>query len=143
MMPPSRVLGFHGLCVSTRSARALFVWMLPIGGCVSSPGFMRRMARYRGHPLEPQAPEEPLLFAAYAGPGRSWANVVALNAFLVVPFCFFTRPRPPLSGWSTMIRQVALTYTATILVALAAQQAGRPDLIRSPKRVLAHTWEGF
>lgn len=38
---------------------------------------------------------------------------------------------------------VALTYTATNIVALAAKQAGRPDLIRSPKRVLAHTWEGF
>jgi hypothetical protein len=25
---------------------------------------------------------------------------------------------------------------------LAAQQAGRPDLICSPKRVLAHLWEG-
>jgi len=34
-----------------------------------------------------------------------------------------------------------LTYTASIVVALAAQQAGRPDLIRSPKRVLAHLWE--
>ena len=42
-----------------------------------------------------------------------------------------------------MVRQVALTYTATIIVALTAQQAGRPDLIRSPKRVLAHVWEGF
>ena len=58
-------------------------------------------------------------------------------------FLFFRLQRPPLSGWSTMVRQVALTYTATIIVALAAQQAGRPDLIRSPKRVLAHTWEGF
>jgi hypothetical protein len=27
--------------------------------------------------------------------------------------------------------------------ALAAQEAGRPDLFRSPKRVLAHTWEGL
>lgn len=40
-----------------------------------------------------------------------------------------------------MASQVALTYTASIVVALAAQQAGRPDLIRSPKRVLAHLWE--
>ena len=40
-------------------------------------------------------------------------------------------------------QQVALTYTASIVVALAAQHARRPDLIRSPKRVLAHTWEGF
>ena len=57
-------------------------------------------------------------------------------------FLFFHLQRPPLSGWSTIARQVALTYTATIIVALAAQQARRPDLIRSPKRVLAHWWEG-
>jgi hypothetical protein len=38
-----------------------------------------------------------------------------------------------------MVRQVALIYIATIIVTLAAQQAGRPDLIHSPKRVLAHT----
>jgi hypothetical protein len=58
-------------------------------------------------------------------------------------FLFFHLQRPPLSGWSTISRQVALTYTATLIVALAAQQAGRPDLLRSPKRVLAHTWEGL
>jgi len=29
-----------------------------------------------------------------------------------------------------------------MVVALAAHHAGRPDLIRSPKRVLAHLWEG-
>jgi len=33
--------------------------------------------------------------------------------------------------------------TSNIIVALVAQQARRPDLIRSPKRVLAHTWDGF
>lgn len=48
-----------------------------------------------------------------------------------------------LCGWSAIVSQVALTCTVTIIVALAAQQAGRPDLIRSPKRVLAHTWEGY
>lgn len=53
-----------------------------------------------------------------------------------------------LHDWPTLalacgLQAVALTYTATIIIALAAQQAGRPDLIRSPKRVLAHTWEGF
>jgi len=58
-------------------------------------------------------------------------------------FLFFRLQRPPLCGWSAIATRVALTYTATIVVALAAQQAGRPDLIRSPKRVLAHTWEGF
>jgi len=58
-------------------------------------------------------------------------------------FLFFHLQRPPRAGWSTIARQVALTYTATIIVALAAQQAGRLDLIRSPKRVLAHVWEGL
>jgi hypothetical protein len=28
-------------------------------------------------------------------------------------------------------------------VALAAWQSGRPDLIRSPRLVLAHVWEGI
>ncbi len=55
---------------------------------------------------------------------------------------FFRLQRPPLGGWAQMAARVAITYAAVIVVALAAQQAGRPDLIRSPKRVLAHTWEG-
>jgi transposase len=56
-------------------------------------------------------------------------------------FSLFRLQRPPLAGWSAVARRVALTYAATIVVGLAAQQAGRPDLLRSPKRVLAHTWE--
>jgi len=35
----------------------------------------------------------------------------------------------------------ALTYTASLIVGLAAWQARRPDLIRSPKLVLAHLWD--
>jgi transposase len=65
----------------------------------------------------------------------------AIERFFGRVFLFFHLQRPPLCGWSVIASQVALTYTATIVVALAAQQAGRPDLIRSPKRVLAHTWE--
>ena len=67
--------------------------------------------------------------------------------------CFFGRvfslfgrfrlQRPPLAGWSAITTRVMLTYAATLVVGLAAQHAGRPDLIRSPKRVLAHTWEGL
>jgi transposase len=57
-------------------------------------------------------------------------------------FRFFHLQRPPLSGWSEMTSQVALTSTASLIVGQAAQQASRPDLIRSPKRVLAHLWEG-
>ncbi len=57
---------------------------------------------------------------------------------------FFGRrfQRPPVAGWTAVAQQVALTYTAMIVVALAAHQAGRPEFSRSPKRVLAHLWEG-
>lgn len=57
-------------------------------------------------------------------------------------FRFFGLQRPPVCGWTAVVQRIALTYTATIIVALAAQQADRPDLIRAPKRVLAHLWEG-
>jgi hypothetical protein len=67
---------------------------------------------------------------------RFFGRVVSL-------FSLFRLQRPPLSGWSSIASQVALTYAATVVVGLAAQQAGRPDLIRSPKRVLAHTWEAL
>ena len=58
-------------------------------------------------------------------------------------FGLFRLQRPPLAGWSAITARVMLTYAATLVVALAAHQAGRPDLIRSPKRVHAHTWEGL
>jgi len=65
----------------------------------------------------------------------------SIERFFGRVFLFFCLQRPPYSGWSTIVRQVALTYTASIVVALAAWHAHRPDLIRSPKRVLAHLWE--
>ena len=65
----------------------------------------------------------------------------SIERFFGRVFLFFRLQRPPYSGWSGIVRQVALTYTASIVVALAAWQAHRPDLIRSPKRVLAHLWE--
>ncbi len=65
----------------------------------------------------------------------------SIERFFGRVFLFFRLQRPPFSGWSAIVSQVALTYTASIVVALAAWQAGRPDLIRSPKRVLAHLWE--
>ncbi len=55
----------------------------------------------------------------------------------------FRLQRPPLVGWTAVETRVALTYAATLVIGLAAQQARRPDLIRSPTRVLAHTWEGL
>jgi transposase len=65
----------------------------------------------------------------------------AIERFFGRVFLFFHLQRPPLCGWSAVASQVALTYTASVIVGLAAQHAGRPDLIRSPKRVLAHLWE--
>ena len=56
-------------------------------------------------------------------------------------FLFFRLQRSSYSGWSTIVRQVALTYPASLVVALAAWQAQRTDLIRSPKRALAHLWK--
>jgi transposase len=67
----------------------------------------------------------------------------AIERFFGRVFLFFRLQRPPLSGWSAVASRVALTYAASVIVGLAAQQARRPDLIRSPKRVLAHTWEDF
>lgn len=66
----------------------------------------------------------------------------AIERFFGRVFRFFGRQRPPLVGWTAVVQRVALPYTATLVVALAARQAGRPDLIRAPKRVLAHLWEG-
>src|SRR2546421_9088149 len=67
----------------------------------------------------------------------------SIERFFGRVFLFFHLQRPPLCGWSAIERQVALTYAASIIVGLAAQHAGRPDLIRSPKRVLAHSWEAL
>jgi len=67
----------------------------------------------------------------------------AIERFFGRVFLFFHLQRPPLCGWSAIERQVAFTYAASIIVALAAQHAGHPELIRSPKRVLAHSWEAL
>jgi transposase len=67
----------------------------------------------------------------------------AIERFFGRLFRVFPLQRPPLAGWAAITRAVALTFSATIIVALAAHQAGRPDLIRSPHRVLAHLWEGI
>ncbi|HEX9411958.1 MAG TPA: transposase, partial [Ktedonobacterales bacterium] len=56
-------------------------------------------------------------------------------------FSRFRLQRPLAVGWSAVATQVALVYTAMVVVGLAAQHAHRPDLIRSPTRVLAHLWE--
>ena len=67
----------------------------------------------------------------------------SIERFFGRVFCFFHLQRPPVTGWSAVASRVALTYAGVVIVALAAAEAGRPDLIRSPKRVLAHAWEGL
>jgi transposase len=56
---------------------------------------------------------------------------------------FFHLQRPPVFGWSAVETQVALAYASVWVIALAAWQAGRPELMRSPRLVLAHVWEGM
>ena len=67
----------------------------------------------------------------------------SIERFFGRAMLFFRLQRPPLAGWTAVTQRAALTYTASIVVGLAAQHAGRPDLVRSPKRVLAHDWEGL
>jgi hypothetical protein len=66
----------------------------------------------------------------------------AIERFFARVFPFFRLQRPPVAGWTAVVQRVALAYAATVVVALMAHRAGRPDLLRSPTRVLAHLWEG-
>ncbi len=103
-----------------------------------------RLGRRGDRALESQTPEEPLVPAAHLD--RRGTGETRLERFFGRVFSLFGvfhLQRPPLCGWSAVATQVALVYAATVVVGLAAQQAYRPDLIRSPKRVLAHLWEGI
>ena len=74
---------------------------------------------------------------AAAEPGKRGA----IERFFRRVFPFSRLQRPPVVGWTAVVQRAALTYTATLVVALVAHHAGRPDLLRSPTRVLAHLWE--
>src|SRR5947209_1831214 len=95
-----------------------------------------------GYPVESQKPEEAFLLASHLEAREELGKRSGIERFFGRVFLFFHLQRPPLCGWSEMASQVALTYAASVIVGLAVKQAGRPDLIRSPKRVLAHLWEG-
>jgi len=56
-----------------------------------------------------------------------------IERFFARAFLFFRLQPPPLTGGTAVPTKVALTSTATIVGALAAHQAGRDDLLRSPK----------
>src|SRR5258706_571299 len=70
-------------------------------------------------------------------------NRPSIGRFFGRVLIFSRLQRPPVFGWSAVETRVALTYAAVWVIALAAWQAGRPDLIRSPRLVLAPVWEGM
>jgi len=99
--------------------------------------------RSRGDFLEPQTAEETGWAAAdldrsRVGQTHQHRAVLWPGLVLVV----FRLQRPPVFGWSAVETRVVLTYAAVWVIALAAWQAGRPELIRSPRLVLAHVMEG-
>jgi len=67
----------------------------------------------------------------------------SIERFFGRVFVFFRLQRPPVYGWSAIETRVARTYAAVWVIALVAWQVGHPDLIRSPRRVLAHVWDGL
>ena len=89
---------------------------------------------------EPLPPGHPL---SGLPPGRSVEQRTSIERFFGRVLVFFRLQRPPVFGWSAVETRVALTYAAVWVIALAAWQARRPDLIRSPRLVLAHVWEGM
>jgi hypothetical protein len=68
----------------------------------------------------------------------------AIERYFRRVFLFFHLQHPPFRGWTVITMQVALTYIAPIVVALAARTAGaRLSSFVRATRVLAHSWEGF
>jgi hypothetical protein len=140
-MLPLHNVSWHGLGTCTRSILGSSVWMLQawglrliawihqVLGAVAVVAYNPKN-RKKGSCLPPTWTREEL------------GKRSSIERFFGRVFLFFHLQRPPLTGWSEIASQVALTYTASVIVGLAAQQVGRLDLIRSPKRVLAHLWEG-
>jgi hypothetical protein len=75
--------------------------------------------------------------------GDELGNHTSIERFFGRMLVFFRLQRPPIFGWSPVETRVVLTYAAVWVIALAAWQAGRPELIRSLRLVLAHVWEGL
>jgi hypothetical protein len=92
--------------------------------------------------VESQAAEETGWFAADLDQGGVGQRT-SIERFFGRVLVFFRLQRPPVFGWSAVETRVALTYAAVWVVALAAWQSGRPDLIRSPRLVLAPVWDGL
>jgi hypothetical protein len=76
------------------------------------------------------------------GTAKELAKRTASERFFGRVLVFFRLQRPPVFGWSAVEIRVALTYAAVWVIASAAWQACRPDLLCSPRRVLAHVGRG-
>jgi hypothetical protein len=125
MMLPLPGLSCSGLWICIIFALGSSIWMLAIGVCNSSAGSMVSWEPWSSCPGIPSAQCEPLLPPSDLD--RSRVRQAYFHQTFRGAGCssFFTGSAPPLSGWSAIVMRVALTYTATIIVGLAAQQAGR------------------
>jgi hypothetical protein len=92
--------------------------------------------------VESQAAEAAGRLAAHLDRWRVGKRT-SIERFFGWVLVFFRLQRPPVFGWSAVETCVALTYAVVWVIALTAWQAGRPDLIRSPRLLLAHVWEGM
>src|SRR5262249_46418469 len=126
MMPLAPGLFSLGLSCSIGCGPASSAWTRDIGACGRSPGYIRRWLRWPSYPGT-QTPTQPLLPAAYLDRRRG-RQAHGYRALLWARLPVLSPPASPLWGWSAVARRVALTYAATIAVALAAQQAGHLHL---------------
>jgi hypothetical protein len=70
--------------------------------------------------------------------GLSYAARAIIERFFGVAKRYYGLDTQYALGWHAVVRQVTLTMCAVLVVALAAQRAGAPELRLSPSRVLAH-----
>jgi hypothetical protein len=68
----------------------------------------------------------------------SYAARTIIERFFAVAKRYYGLDTQYACGWEAVLRRVTLTHCAILVVALAAQQAGAPELRLSPTRVLAH-----
>lgn len=70
--------------------------------------------------------------------GLSYAARAVIERFFAVAKRYYGLDTTYVVGWEAVLLRVTLTFCAVLVVALAAQQAGAPELRLSPTRVLAH-----
>lgn len=70
--------------------------------------------------------------------GLSYAARAIIERFFGVAKRYYGLDTQYALGWEAVVRHVTLTMCAVLVVALAAQRAGAPELRLSPSRVLAH-----